>query len=29
VLEARGRTVSLEWRPEQESVITDTEGGSE
>ena len=29
VLEARGRTVSLEWRPEQESVITKTEGGSE
>ena len=29
VLEARGRTVSLEWRPEQESVITETEGGSE
>jgi putative spermidine/putrescine transport system ATP-binding protein len=29
VLEARGRTVSLEWRPEQESVISDTEGGSE
>jgi putative spermidine/putrescine transport system ATP-binding protein len=29
VLEARGRTVSLEWRPEQESVISESEGGSE
>ena len=29
VLEARGRTVSLEWRPEQESVISELEGGSE
>jgi putative spermidine/putrescine transport system ATP-binding protein len=29
VLEARGRTVSLEWRPEQESVISEVEGGSE
>jgi putative spermidine/putrescine transport system ATP-binding protein len=29
VLEARGRTVSLEWRPEQESVIAETEGGKE
>jgi len=29
VLEARGRTVSLEWRPEQESVIAATEGGKE
>jgi putative spermidine/putrescine transport system ATP-binding protein len=28
VLEARGRTVSLEWRPEQESVISELEGGS-
>jgi len=28
VLEARGRKVSLEWRPEQESVISETEGGS-
>ena len=25
----RGRTVSLEWRPEQESVIDESEGGSE
>jgi len=29
VLEARGRRVSLEWRPEQESVIDESEGGSE
>ena len=29
VLEARGRTVALEWRPEQESVIAETEGGTE
>ena len=29
VLEAKGRRVSLEWRPEQESVIDETEGGSE
>ncbi|HEU5010142.1 MAG TPA: ABC transporter ATP-binding protein [Gaiellaceae bacterium] len=29
VLEARGRTVSLEWRPEQESVISELEGGFE
>jgi putative spermidine/putrescine transport system ATP-binding protein len=29
VLEAKGRTVSLEWRPEQESVISELEGGSE
>ena len=28
VLEARGRRVSLEWRPEQESVIDESEGGS-
>ena len=29
VFEARGRRVSLEWRPEQESVIDESEGGSE
>jgi putative spermidine/putrescine transport system ATP-binding protein len=29
VLEAKGRRVSLAWRPEQESVIDETEGGSE
>ena len=29
VLEAKGRTVSLAWRPEQESVIAELEGGSE
>jgi putative spermidine/putrescine transport system ATP-binding protein len=29
VLEAKGRAVSLEWRPEQESVISELEGGSE
>ena len=29
VFEARGRRVSLEWRPEQESVIDELEGGSE
>jgi putative spermidine/putrescine transport system ATP-binding protein len=29
VLEAKGRPVSLEWRPEQESVIDESEGGSE
>jgi len=29
VLEAKGRRVSLEWRPEQESAIGETEGGSE
>ena len=29
VLEAKGRRVSLEWRPEQESVIDESEGGSE
>ncbi len=29
VLEAKGRRVSLEWRPEQESVIDELEGGSE
>ena len=29
VHEARGRTVALEWRPEQESVIAETEGGTE
>jgi len=28
VLEARGRRVSLEWRPEQESVIDQSEGGT-
>ncbi len=29
VLEAVGRRVSLEWRPEQESIIDELEGGSE
>jgi len=29
VLEAKGRRVSLEWRPEQESIIDDPKGGSE
>ena len=29
VLEAKGRRVSLEWRPEQESVIDESEGGPE
>jgi ABC-type Fe3+/spermidine/putrescine transport system ATPase subunit len=29
VLEARGRRVSLEWHPAQESVIDEPEGGSE
>ena len=29
VLEARGRRVRVEWRPEQESVIDEREGGSE
>jgi putative spermidine/putrescine transport system ATP-binding protein len=29
VLEAIGRRVSLEWRPEQESIIDESEGGSE
>ena len=29
VLEAKGRRVRLEWRPEQESVIDEPEGGSE
>jgi putative spermidine/putrescine transport system ATP-binding protein len=29
VLEAKGRRVSLEWRPEQESEIDESEGGSE
>lgn len=29
VLEAKGRRVSLEWRPEQESMIDEPEGGSE
>jgi putative spermidine/putrescine transport system ATP-binding protein len=29
VLEAKGRRVSLEWRPEQESVIDESKGGSE
>ncbi|MGH3066438.1 MAG: ABC transporter ATP-binding protein [Gaiellaceae bacterium] len=29
VLETKGRRVSLEWRPEQESVIDESEGGSE
>jgi len=29
VLESKGRRVSLEWRPDQESVIDETEGGSE
>jgi putative spermidine/putrescine transport system ATP-binding protein len=29
VLEAKGRRVRVEWRPGQESVIDETEGGSE
>ena len=29
VLEAKGRRVALEWRPEQESVIDEREGGTE
>ena len=29
VLEAKGRRVSLQWRPEQESAIGESEGGSE
>jgi putative spermidine/putrescine transport system ATP-binding protein len=29
VLEAKGRRVSLEWHPEQESVIDEPEGGTE
>ncbi len=29
VLEAKGRRVLLEWRPEQESAIDESEGGSE
>jgi len=29
VLEVKGHRVSLEWRPEQESVIDESEGGSE
>ena len=29
VLEAKGRRMSLEWRPEQESIIEESEGGSE
>jgi putative spermidine/putrescine transport system ATP-binding protein len=29
VLEAKGRRVRVEWRPEQESVIDESEGGSE
>ena len=29
VLEAKGRRVRVEWRPEQESVIDELEGGSE
>jgi putative spermidine/putrescine transport system ATP-binding protein len=29
VLEAKGRRVALEWRPEQESVIDEPEGGTE
>jgi putative spermidine/putrescine transport system ATP-binding protein len=29
VLEAKGRRVALEWRPEQESVIDEQEGGTE
>ncbi len=29
VLESKGRRVLLEWRPEQESVIDESEGGSE
>ena len=29
VFEAKGRRVSLEWRPEQESIIGESKGGSE
>jgi putative spermidine/putrescine transport system ATP-binding protein len=29
VLEAKGRRVALEWRPEQESIIDEPEGGTE
>jgi hypothetical protein len=29
VLEARGRRVRVEWRPDQESVIDEREGGNE
>ncbi len=29
VLEAKGRRVRVAWRPEQESVIDESEGGSE
>ena len=29
VLEVKGRRALLEWRPEQESVIDEPEGGSE
>ncbi len=29
VLEAKGRRVALEWRPEQESIIDEREGGTE
>jgi putative spermidine/putrescine transport system ATP-binding protein len=29
VLEAKGRRVAIEWRPEQESVIDEPEGGTE
>ena len=29
VLEVKGRRVRVEWRPEQESVIDEPEGGSE
>jgi len=29
VLEAKGRRARVEWRPEQESIIDDSEGGSE
>jgi putative spermidine/putrescine transport system ATP-binding protein len=29
VLEAKGRQVRVEWRPDQESVIDESEGGNE
>ncbi len=29
VLEAKGRRVRVEWRPEQESVIDETKGGTD
>jgi putative spermidine/putrescine transport system ATP-binding protein len=29
VLEAKGRRVSLEWRPEQESIVDEAQGGSQ